>query len=503
MLGRRERDAKGGCEHTRAVGEGHSGDGRKAGGRSLVLRRSHAAPVRSGCDTVLDVPHDADDASQGFSPRYTNYVLGVLFLVYVMNFVDRQILSILLDPIKEDLGASDTQMGFLTGFAFALFYTAFGIPIARWADRGVRRSIIAIGLTVWSVMTAFCGLAQSFAQLAIARIGVGVGEAAGSPPAHSLISDFFPPERRGTAFSIYNFGIPIGVMFGYLAGGWIEEFFGWRMAFLVVGAPGVALALLLRFTVREPPRGLSDRLSVEAPADEAGGGEAADGESMGDVVRALLGIRTFVLVSIAGGFSAFASYGFGSWVPAFLGRVHGMSGAEIGTWIGIESGVGGVLGMLGTGLLADRLGRRDPRWYAWISAISIALYVPFSAMFLLLDDVEVALVAYFIPVALSSVYLGPSLALMHQLVGLRMRAVASAISLFMLNLIGMGFGPQAVGILSDWLAPEYGAESLRWSLLIALVTKVLAILLFVLAARTAVADLAERRRLDGVALARG
>ena len=161
-----------------------------------------------------------------------------------MNFVDRQILSILVEPIKASLGASDTQMGFLTGFAFAIFYTTFGIPLARWADRGVRRSIIAMGLTVWSVMTGLCGFAQSFIHLALARIGVGIGEAAGSPPAHSLISDFFPPERRATAFSIYNFGIPVGVMGGYLAGGWIREFFDWRVAFFAAAIPGLVLSLI-------------------------------------------------------------------------------------------------------------------------------------------------------------------------------------------------------------------------------------------------------------------
>lgn len=425
-----------------------------------------------------------------FDARYSNYVLGVLFLVYVMNFVDRQILSILVEPIKASLGASDTQMGFLTGFAFAIFYTTFGIPLARWADRGVRRSIIALGLTVWSVMTGLCGLAQNFVQLALARIGVGIGEAAGSPPAHSLISDFFPPERRATAFSIYNFGIPVGVMIGYLAGGWIREFFDWRIAFFAAAVPGLVLALVLRFTVREPPRGMSEAATVDA-----------EEVPFGEVVRTLMGMKTFVLLSVGSGFAAFASYGFGSWVPAFLERSHGMGGGAIGTWIGLESGIGGVIGMLGTGLLADRLGRRDPRWYPWIAAISIVFYVPFSAAFLLMEDVVPALVAYIIPTALSSVYLAPSLALMHQLVGLRMRAVASAIAMFMLNLIGMGLGPQTVGILSDWLEPTYGEDSLRWGLLIALATKLIAVVLFLMAAKTAPGELAARRRLEAAVVA--
>jgi MFS family permease len=411
-------------------------------------------------------------------PAYSRYVLAILFLVYVVNFIDRQILSILLDPIKEELGASDTQMGFLTGIAFAVFYTGFGIPIARWADRGVRRSIIAIGLTVWSVMTGACGFAQNFAQLAIARIGVGIGEAAGSPPAHSLISDYFPPERRASALSIYNVGIPVGVMLGYLSGGWIVEFFDWRVAFFTVSIPGILLALVLRFTVKEPPRGMSE----SGPVD-------TNNDSLEDVIRFLLSLRSFVLLSVACGFSAFSAYGFGSWVPAFLGRVHGMGHGEIGTWIGIESGIGGALGMVATGLVADRLGRRDPRWYLWLPAISIAIYLPFSVAFLLFEDATTALVLYFIPIALSSVYLGPAIALTHQLVKVRMRAVASSIMIFFLNLIGMGLGPQAVGIISDLLTPEHGAEGLRWSLLIVLSSKFVSIALFVLAARYVVIDL--------------
>jgi MFS family permease len=444
----------------------------------------------------MPVPAHSDDSTQpAASPDsgqpavqtpdlgYARYVLGILFLVYVVNFIDRQILSILLDPIKEELGASDTQMGFLTGIAFALFYTGFGIPIARWADRGVRRSIIAIGLTVWSVMTGVCGFAQSFAQLAVARIGVGIGEAAGSPPAHSLISDYFPAEKRASAMSIYNIGIPVGVMIGYLAGGWILEFFNWRVAFFVVSVPGVILALVLRFTVKEPPRGMSEVGAVDTDTD-----------TLGNVVRFLLSLRTFVYLAVACGFSAFSAYGFGSWVPAFLGRVHGMGSGEIGTWIGLESGIGGAIGMLGTGLLADRLGRRDVRWFLWLPAISTVLYLPFSIAFLLLDDSTTALLLYFVPTALSSVYLGPAVALTHMLVKVRMRAVASSIMIFFINLIGMGLGPQAVGIISDAMTPEYGDEGLRWSLLIVLTSKVVAITLFVLAARHVIADLRAKDR---------
>ena len=402
------------------------------------------------CDTVAPVPPDEAFAKdslprpEAVSPSsdpgggYARYVLGVLFLVYVANFVDRQILSILLPSIQAEIGASDTQLGFLTGFAFAIFYTTFGLPIARWADRGNRSSIIAAGLALWSLMTAACGLAQSFWQLAIARVGVGVGEAAGSPPAHSLISDYFPPASRATAFSVYNFGIPVGVMLGYLAGGWIDEYFDWRVAFFVAGVPGLLLALVLRTTVREPVRGHSETQAVDA-----------GDHSFADTARHLMRVRTFVLLAFGGGFSAFASYGFGAWVPTFLKRIHAMGSGEIGTWIGLESGIGGVLGMLGTGLLADRLARRDARWPLWIAAASIALYVPFSAVFLLAEDPVLGLAAYFVPCALGSVYLAPLLVVIHSLVPLRMRAVASAVALFFMNLIGMGLGPQAVGLISD------------------------------------------------------
>ena len=423
-------------------------------------------------------PGGTQEPGQETSLGYSRYVLAILFLVYVANFVDRQILSVLLEPIKEELGATDTQMGFLTGFAFALFYTGFGIPIARWADRGTRRSIIAIGLTVWSLMTAACGLVQNFTQLAIARIGVGVGEAAGSPPAHSLISDYFPPEKRATAISIYNIGIPVGVMLGYLAGGWIVEFFDWRVAFFVVGFPGLLLALVLRFTVKEPPRGMTEGRAVDTASD-----------SLVDVAKFLLSLRSFVLLAVAAGFSAFSAYGFGSWVPTFLVRTHEMGYGELSTWIGLENGIGGALGMIFTGILADRLGRRDPRWYLWISALSILIYLPFSVAFLVLDNPTVALIAYFIPVALSSVYLGPVIALTHQLVKVRMRALASSILLFFLNLIGMGAGPLVVGRLSDMLTPTYGPDGLRWSLLIALSSKIISIALFFLAAKYVIQDL--------------
>ncbi len=200
------------------------------------------------------------------SDLYRWYVLSVLVVVYIFNFIDRSILGILLEPIKQDLGASDTAMGFLGGIAFAAFYTILGIPIARMADKGVRRNVIVVCLTIWSVATALCGLAQNFVQLLFARMGVAVGEAGGSPPSHSMISDLFPADKRATALAIYALGIPIGSMIGNLGGGWINEWFDWRTAFFVVGLPGVALALFVRFTVREPPRGVAEGIDVKQEA---------------------------------------------------------------------------------------------------------------------------------------------------------------------------------------------------------------------------------------------
>jgi predicted MFS family arabinose efflux permease len=433
-------------------------------------------------------PSSAGPVAAGgpFTPRYANYVLGVLFVVYVFNFIDRQILSILLDPIKADLGVSDTAMGFLTGLAFALFYTIAGIPIARYADVGPRRTIIAVGLFGWSAMTACSGLARSFAQLAIARVGVGIGEAAGSPPAHSLLADYFPPERRATALSIYSSGIYVGVMFGYLAGGWLSELFSWRVAFFVVGLPGLLLAVIVRVTIREPPRG-----GAHAAAAVAG-----ERQPVGEVIRFLLARRTFVLAAIACGLTAFAGYGFGAWTPAFLGRVRGMSSGEIGTWAGLSNGIAGAAGAILGGYAADRLGARDPRWYLWVPAWTTLLSIPLAIPFLFAENETLALFFYFPFNFFGAAFLGPVIAMNYLLVKAGMRAMSSAILLFILNLIGLGGGPQFVGILNDQLAGRFGVEAVRYSLLVVDLLALLAVLLYLVAARTLKSDILANQRLE-------
>jgi len=422
---------------------------------------------------------DAPRAQEpGVSPAYARYGLGLLGSVYVFNFIDRQVIAILLEAIKQDLGASDSAMGFLSGFAFAVFYTFAGIPIARWADRGSRRSIIALGLAVWSTMTAASGLARSFVQLALARVGVGIGEAAGTPPAHSLISDYFSPERRATALSIYATGVYVGAMLAYLGGGYIVTHFDWRTAFLVVGLPGIPLALLVRFTIRELPRGFSE-----------GKAAATESATFGEVVRFLSARRSFVYVLCGTSCAALSGYGVLAWGPAFLGRVHALNSIQIGKWLGLSIGLGGSLGAYLGGRVADRLGARDRRWYACLPAIVQLAAVPFAATFLLIDDTTGALCAFVPFYVLSNMYIGPMLWMTQGLVRLRMRATASAIVLFALNLVGLGAGPFLVGLLNDLLAYRFGIEAIRYSLLIVSLTGGLSALFFALASRTLRHDL--------------
>ena len=399
-------------------------------------------------------------AASGPTPgdAYKRYALGLLLVVYIFNFIDRQILAILIEDIKQEILLSDAQLGFLGGIAFALFYTFAGIPIARWADTGSRRTIIALGIVVWSVMTAFTGAARSFTMLLIARIGVGVGEAACSPPAHSLISDYFPPERRGTALSIYSLGIPIGGALGTLIGAWVGAQFGWRMAFLVVGLPGLVLAVVVRLSLREPERGSSERPSGLRA------GSAEPDLTVAQVFRFMRRLRSFWHLAIAGALHAFVGYGVAYFIPSFFARVHGMGLAERGSWLAGLALIGAIGTFLG-GALSDRLAPRDMRWYMWVPALATAAGVPLALCFYLIPNPYLALLVG-VPQAIAGpMYLGPSFAMTQNLVRPQMRAVAAAILLFVLNLIGLGIGPWFVGFLSDSLAASFGVESIRYALL--------------------------------------
>jgi predicted MFS family arabinose efflux permease len=408
--------------------------------------------------------------------------------IYVSNFVDRQILSILLQPIKQDFSLSDTQLGFLSGISFAIFYATLGIPIALWADRGNRRNIVALATTTFSFMTLFCGFAQSFAQLALARIGVGVGEAGASPPSHSMIADLYPPSERATAMATFSLGVPIGILIGFMIGGWASQLYGWRVAFMFVGAPGLVLALAMRFTVREPERGHSEGRSIA---------ETTEMPSVLDGFKRIWQIRSLRHISLGAALNAFVGYGAITWLPSYLSRSFQMSAGTNGTTLAVIIGIAGGLGTYFGGRAADRLGKRDVRWNTWLIALCIAGAFPFSFAVYMATNETFALAAFIIPAMVGSLYLGPSLAMVQALVPLSMRTLISAILLFIINIIGLGLGPQAVGILSDALTPNFGSESLRWALFCTGFVNVWSAFHFYRAARTLPDDLSRVQARSG------
>ena len=386
---------------------------------------------------------------------YRRYVLILLTLVYAVNFVDRQLIAILQESIKSDLGLSDTQLGLLTGFAFAMFYVIAGIPIARLADRTNRRNIIAVSIGVWSAMTALSGYAANFMQLLAARIGVGIGEAGCSPPAHSMISDIFPPTQRATALSFYSVGINIGIMLGFLLGGILNQYFGWRIAFLVIGAPGLLLALWFRFGVEEPQRGWSEQQTVDSSS-----------VSLGNVISFIVARRYLLHISLGAAMSSMAGYGLTSWTASFFIRSHGVPTAELGAWLAVGAGLFGSLGTFMGGYLADRWGVKDKRWYMWVPAIAILVAIPPVVLSMTLEHTTTALIISWLPPIFTTCYLGVSLAVFHGSVEPRMRATSSALFFLVLNIIGLGCGPTIVGTASDMLKPLFGDDSIRYAMII-------------------------------------
>lgn len=386
------------------------------------------------------------------SPQYRRYVLFLLTLVYALNFIDRQILVVLSESIKVEMDLSDAQLGLLTGFAFAIFYVSVGIPIARWADAGNRKNIVSLAITVWSGMTALSGLTQNYWQLLLARIGVGIGEAGGSPPSHSILSDYYPAKERGRAMAIYSMGVYLGILVGYGVGGWINQHYGWRVAFFAVGIPGLIIAALVRYTVREPTRGITDGTTHSKPI------------AFKQTLHTLWQLHSFRYFSLAAGLTAFSSYGIGNFLPSFLVRSHGFTAQEVGTSLMLVSGVGGALGTYIGGYCADKLGSRDLRWYLWVPAIP-AIFSPALIIAAMFTQNSNGMLAYlFAATVLGALYLGPVIALTHTLVSPAMRAMASAILFFILNLIGLGLGPLSTGMISDALAPTLGADSLRYAI---------------------------------------
>jgi predicted MFS family arabinose efflux permease len=412
------------------------------------------------------------------STPYKIYALGLLILVYVSNYADRILLGILLPAIKAEFQLTDLQLGFLHGTAFAIFYATLGIPIALYADRGNRKLVIVLATALWSVMTAVCGLAQNFWQLVIARIGVGVGEAGSNPPSHSIISDLFTLKYRGTALALYSQGVSIGIVVGLYGGAQIAEAYGWRTAFYVIGLPGVAIALLVMLTLIEPRRGASEdrALSAEHP-------------SFGATVRFIASQPSLVHILIGSTLATTVGYSGVLWWPSFIVRSHGMSPADMSAFLALVFGLGSGFGIFLGGFLSDYFGRRDVKLMPRVVTAAILIGFPFGLSIYLVNDSTLVFLLIGVPAAAGGMYLGPSLAMAQSLVAVRMRTVASALFLFIINLIGMGLGSLVIGGLSDALTPQYQQDALRYTLLIIMVLNLWAALHYWLAGKFIANDL--------------
>ncbi|NIJ08404.1 putative MFS family arabinose efflux permease [Sphingomonas vulcanisoli] len=390
----------------------------------------------------------------------------MLLIVYIFNFVDRQILGILAGPIKAELRLSDTQMGMLGGLAFALLYSTLGIPLAALADHTRRTWVITGSLAVWSLFTAICGLAGSFGLFFVARLGVGVGEAGGVAPSYALIGEVFPARSRARALAVYSLGIPLGSALGVLFGGYIAATVSWRTAFLCVGGAGLLFAPLFALFVREPARAARQEKAA-----------------LRDTFAILARKPSFWLLSFGAGSSSMLGYGLAFWLPSLLKRSFGMELLAVSHFFGLLLLIGGTIGVLAGGWLGDRLGGRDRGAYATVPAIAFVVAVPLFAAGLLSHSAWAAFLLFLLPQALAYVWLGPVLTAAQHLVPASLRATASASFLLINNLIGVGFGALTIGALSDALTPHFGAEALRTAILIALGFYLIAAALMALAAR--------------------
>lgn len=389
-----------------------------------------------------------------------NYLLVVLLLVLAFNQVDRMAVGLLLQDIKRELLLTDTQLGFLTGLAFALFYAVMGIPIARWADRGNRVTIIALTTALWSAAVALCGAAASFVQLLLIRVAVAVGEAGCYPPALSLISDHFPRGERPRAVSRYMLGVPLALVIGYFAAGWVNQFYGWRVTFVIIGLPGLFLALLARATLQEPRRGRATSDLAQPPAPPA------PALGLGEVLFTLWSNRAFRHLLFCFSLTAFFAYGILQWQPAFFMRSHGFKSGELGTWFAVVHGIGGLLGTYLGGELASRYAANNERLQLAGTALLYVLLAFLKAGVYLAPDRELAFAVLMLSALGGAAGNAPIYAATQTLVPQHMRAMSVALLLFFSNLIGMGLGPLAAGMLSDALRPTLGDESLRYALLI-------------------------------------
>lgn len=424
------------------------------------------------------------------TPLQKTLALVILMAIGSINYVDRQLLSLLIEPVRQDIPLSDTAFGLLTGLFFALFYASMGVPVAMLADRINRVKLVAVACTMWSVCTGLCGFAQNFWQLALARFGVGVGEAGGTAPSLSILSDYFKPEQRPAIIGLYTVNGPIGVFIGISLGGFIAAQYGWRMAFFTVAILGIALAPILWLLVREPLRGATEAAAPSSAHEKA--------PSLLSTIRIFLMLPTLRLLLPASGLLAFVSYGLLNWIPAFLMRENGMALEQLALWFGPAAGICMGLGIWGGGAIVNIGVKKSLTAYAWAPAFSVMIGCPFLLLALFMPGWELTLILLLIPMVSVVMYVAPALALTQNLAPLRARATATALLLLSFNLVGIGGGPLMIGILSDLFTSLGSQNSLRWALASTIPVSLLAMGLYIMMARTITSDHETRRIQTGI-----
>ena len=410
---------------------------------------------------------------------YSTYALLLIGLVSITNYYDRNLISILVEPVKHDLHLTDSQIGLLSGIGFAIMYSLLGVPVAQLSDRFGRARVLGVVVAIWSVMTALTGRTVDFVTMLLARAGVGVGEAGGLPASHALVADFFSVRLRGKALSFIGVTGALGLSLAFAAGGYISDRWGWRYAFYAGAAPGLVLSLLIFLTLREPQR----RTDVTVQP-----------ESLGAALAALWRRKAYVLLCMGVGVAAIGVYAQLTWTPAFLMRTYHMSATKVGGYIGLIQGPGAMAAIFFGGVLNDWSARRDARWPFWIIALSIGIIVPASFVLFLVHDFQLALSMQVVFGVVGAVWTAPSYALVQALAGSRLRALAAAIFMMLVNIVGLGLGPWVAGALSDSLRPAYGDKALAYSLCITSLTCVVGFFCFLAATRTVRVDVAEAER---------
>ena len=418
----------------------------------------------------------------------THMSLALLALVYIFSYIDRQVISILIEPIKSEFGATDTEMGLLTGLAFGLLYAALGIPVGRMADKYNRRNIVAGCCAFWSLATMACGFATQYWHMLLARMSVAVGEAGGMAPSISSVSDLYPPRLRSLAISLFMTGPNLGTLLGLVIGGMVAQHYGWRAVFVTFGVPGLLLALMVFFFVKEPKRGAWEPAAYEQAKAQAA---AAPKESMIRQVIRLLKMKPMRYICLAAGIAGIAGYGYGVWAPSFFIRTHGLNVAQAGLVFGLASGIGAVVGAILCGWLSDRLTQRDPRWQLGLAAIGTSFAVPAglgvflwpASQFWMLGSVKVPYAIVFVLLFgfFASWFATLSYSAVSQLVSPSERSVSAALLNLFITLLGVGAGPLVTGMLSDFFASTYGPDGLRYALSLVISLLTLTVLFFLLA----------------------